>query len=107
VSAANGDGGLADEMFPGIANTVHTGLPGSAQPGPRDVDSVSVTITPPTGDPWGRVSTQSHGSIEPGQNNGDSLMMPGTTADFTESGAGDGAAGHFKRRPWQQPDGRP
>lgn len=92
------------ELFPGINAPDGTGAPGSEPPGgDRSTDSVAVTITPPTGETWNRYTTETHSTTEPGQV---SDGLTGTTeAQITDSGAGHGSAGHFKRFPWQAKDG--
>jgi hypothetical protein len=48
-------------------------------------------------------ATETHGMNQPRQ------ALDGLTGvtdhDLASTGAGDGAAGHFTRSPWQQPDG--
>lgn len=87
------------ELFPGINAPDGTGAPGS-DPGSSGTDSVSATVTDPTGSPWNRFTTQTHGTIQPGQN--DDGLIGVSTHDITNTGAGDGSASHFPRFPWQQ-----
>ena len=101
----NGDGSQPTEMFPGISNPSGTGAPGSDPASAAPADAVAATFTDATGNPWAQISASSHGTVEPGQLDGVSVLGGVTADDISHTGAGDGvpiSASSHGRRPWQQ-----
>jgi hypothetical protein len=100
----------SDEMrdpFPGI-RWGGPSAPGSAGASGGAADSEPAgAVTPPWGpsQPAARYPASTGGTVEPGQADA-SRISPGPQADYSDTGAGAGHAGHYPRRDWQAPDGR-
>jgi hypothetical protein len=90
---------VPDEFFPGLASAGNL-APGTDPSRSASADSISTTITSPTGASQDRY-TASSSTVQPGQNDDD--VLTGVTTEFiTHTGAGSGSASHYPRRPGQQ-----
>ena len=96
------------ESFPGIAtgaeSTNAPGTTGAAGAAADDTGAGRVTYPSGAWQPGARYPASTGGTVMPDQVS-DSPISPGPADDYVSTGAGDGRAGHFPRRPWQQPDG--
>lgn len=98
------------EFMPGMASGADsTGAPGSRGAAGDAADNASAgPVSIPMIGSWqstSRYDADTSGTMQAGQTDA-SVISPGPAADYADTGAGDGRAGHWKRYDWQQPDGR-
>jgi hypothetical protein len=103
VAVNDGIGNDVRPSFPGLQTGAPNRAPGTAGASGDAADDAGTRITFAGGNwqPAARVPVATSGTVLPDQVSTNQIV-PGPQDGLSSTGAGDGRAGHFPRRSWQQ-----